>query len=88
MCVAVYTIMIMMIYSVSVIGKVHKRNMQLSGYILLCTFFICTYVGYLCGKCRNDTGVSALLDKCVSCGYVNILLIIALGIPTISYICM
>ena len=44
------------------------------------------YVGYLCGKCRNDAGVSALLNKCVSCGYVNILLIIALGIPTINYI--
>ena len=35
--------------------------------------------GYLCGQCRDDKGVSALLNNCVSCGYVNILLIIALG---------
>ena len=36
-------------------------------------------IGYLCGQCRGDRGVSALLNNCVSCGYVNILLIIALG---------
>ena len=35
--------------------------------------------GYLCGQCRGDKGVSALLNNCVSCGYVNILLIVALG---------
>ena len=44
--------------------------------LLLCVY---SYIGYLCGKCRNDAGVSALLNKCVSCGNVNILLIIALG---------
>ena len=37
------------------------------------------YVGYLCGQCRNDKGVSALLNKCVSCGKASVLLIIALG---------
>ena len=42
---------------------------------ILCIYFI----GYLCGKCRGNAGVSALLNKCVSCGNVNILLIIALG---------
>lgn len=41
------------------------------------------FIGYLCGKCRNDAGVSALLNKCVSCGNVNILLIIALGMSAI-----
>ena len=35
--------------------------------------------GYLCGQCRGDKGVSALLNNCMSCGYVNILLIVALG---------
>ena len=35
--------------------------------------------GYLCGQCHDDKGVSVLLNNCVSCGYVNILLIIALG---------
>ena len=43
------------------------------------------FVGYLCGKCSNDAGVSALSNKCVSCGNVNILLIFALGTSTISY---
>ena len=35
--------------------------------------------GYLCGQCRDDRGVSVLLNNCVSCGYANILLIITLG---------
>ena len=35
--------------------------------------------GYLCGQCRGNKGVSALLNNCVSCGYVNVLLIVALG---------
>ena len=36
-------------------------------------------LGYLCGQCRNGKGVSALLNKCVSCGNASVLLIIALG---------
>jgi len=36
--------------------------------------------GYLCGKC-NQT-VSVLLNKCVSCGHVNIILIFGLGQST------
>ena len=44
---------------------------------VLFTLFIVE--GYLCGQCRDDKGVSVLLNNCVSCGYVNILLIIALG---------
>ena len=36
-------------------------------------------LGYLCGQCHNGKGVSALLNKCVSCGNASILLIIALG---------
>ena len=35
--------------------------------------------GYLCGQCRNGKGVSALLNKCVSCERTSVLLIIALG---------
>ena len=35
--------------------------------------------GYLCGKCRGEKGVSALLKKCVSCGKASILLVILLG---------
>ena len=37
-------------------------------------------IGYLCGECRGDKGISVLLNKCVSCGYVNIMLIAALGL--------
>ena len=37
------------------------------------------FTGYLCGECRGDKGFSVLLNKCVSCGYVNTLLIAALG---------
>jgi len=39
----------------------------------------CCPAGYLCGECQDDKGVSVLLNKCVSCEYVNILIIIALG---------
>lgn len=34
--------------------------------------------GVLCGNCKNGTGFSALLDKCVHCNYANIGFIIAL----------
>ena len=55
------------------------------------TIFNFIFKGYLCGQCQDDKGVSALLNNCVSCGYVNILLIIALGehidtVPLISTI--
>ncbi|XP_065913374.1 uncharacterized protein [Dysidea avara] len=39
---------------------------------------VCDRHGYLCGKCRANKGVSALLNNCVSCGYANIALIFAL----------
>ena len=55
------------------------------------TIFNFIIKGYLCGQCRGDKGVSALLNNCVTCGYFNILLIIALGeyidtVPLISTI--
>ena len=75
MCAVVYIIMIMMIFNVSVIDKVTYFSCESDVRIT----FVCIFIGYLCGKCRNDAGVSALLNKCVSCGNVNILLIIALG---------
>ena len=43
--------------------------------------------GILCGKCQHeDKGFSALLNKCVSCGYTNILLVVALS-ELYNYIC-
>ena len=37
-------------------------------------------IGFLCGKCQHeDKGFSALFNKCVSCGYTNILLVVALS---------
>ena len=45
-----------------------------------CTYWwIYVLLGYLCGQCGNGKGVSALLNKCVSCGNASVLLIIALG---------
>ena len=51
----------------------------------MCNALFYLYVGFLCGKCRNGSGVSVLLNKCVSCGHVNILYIIALGTYVIRY---
>ena len=36
-------------------------------------------IGILCGECKNNLGVSILLNKCVSCDKTNIILIPALG---------
>ena len=36
-------------------------------------------IGILCGKCQDGKGLSALLNKCKSCGKINLLLIPALG---------
>ena len=36
-------------------------------------------LGYLCGKCHGMKGVSALLNKCVSCEKASIALIVSLG---------
>ena len=41
--------------------------------------YICTYVGILCGSCKERNGVSTLLNNCVSCINVGWLLIIILG---------
>ena len=43
-------------------------------YLYLCV------IGILCGKCQDGKGLSALLNKCKSCGKINLLLIPALGI--------
>ncbi|XP_065919889.1 uncharacterized protein [Dysidea avara] len=39
---------------------------------------VCDRKGDLCGKCRGEKAVSALLNKCVSCGKASILLVIVL----------
>ena len=36
-------------------------------------------IGPLCGKCPNGTGVSALLNRCVTCSKKNLILVAALG---------
>ena len=35
-------------------------------------------VGYLCGDCKDSKGVSTLLNRCVVCGDINILVLAAL----------
>ena len=37
------------------------------------------FIGYLCGGCHGDKGLSVLLNNCVSCGSVNVLLLVALS---------
>lgn len=44
----------------------------LSVHMLIC-------LGVLCGECRNDTGVSALLNRCTTCYDAFSILIITLG---------
>lgn len=48
--------------------------------LLNVTFIVLIIIsGYLCGACYQPKGVSALLNKCVTCGNENLLLIIAIG---------
>ncbi|XP_065897652.1 uncharacterized protein [Dysidea avara] len=47
---------------------------------------VCDREGYLCGRCRQPKGVSVLLNKCVTCGNENVLLIIGLVIVNIIII--
>ena len=56
-------------------------------YLLQNMLYINTYIGYLCGQCSNGKGVSALLNKCVSCEKTSVLLIIALG-KNCLYVCI
>ena len=41
--------------------------------------YVYIYIGTLCGKCPNGTGVSALLNRCVTCSKKNLILVAALG---------
>ena len=68
--VTVSIIMMMMTNSVSVIDKVEY---------CYCLIVLPNVIGYLCGECRGDRGVSVLLNKCVSCGHGSIALIFGLG---------
>ena len=36
------------------------------------------YIGYLCGDCKDNKGVSTLLNRCVDCGDINALVLAAL----------
>ncbi|XP_065907815.1 uncharacterized protein [Dysidea avara] len=47
---------------------------------------VCDRQGYLCGGCHGDKGLSVLLNNCVSCGSVNVLLLVALIIVDILVI--
>ncbi|XP_065906418.1 uncharacterized protein [Dysidea avara] len=47
---------------------------------------VCDRQGYLCGGCHGDKGLSVLLNNCVSCGSVNVLLLLALIIVDILVI--
>jgi len=50
-----------------------------------------TCIGYLCGDCRDNKGVSALLNRCVHCSDVNSALIAALCktyVELLVHICM
>ena len=43
------------------------------------------HAGVLCGACRDNQGVSALLDHCISCSNVSALLILALSEGTVVF---
>ena len=63
--------------SVSVAGKVCEKERVSDSYMMS------TAAGYLCGECRNSTGVSALLNNCVSCSDGWITLVVLLGMVMI-----
>ncbi len=45
-------------------------------------FRFCLCAGILCGSCKNESdGFTALLNTCDTCGYENMLYIVALGDP-------
>ena len=37
-----------------------------------------SFSGYLCGDCKDSKGVSVLLNHCVNCDNINIVLLAAL----------
>ena len=50
--------------------------------VLLCNEGYTLYsfhIGYLCGGCHGDKGFSVLLNNYVSCGNVNVLLLLTLS---------
>ena len=49
--------------------------------MLIISSLILHTIGFLCGKCRHSEkkGFSVLFNKCMSCGYINILLVVALS---------
>ena len=53
--------------------------MFLSDCRLLCNEVFVPSIGVLCGGCRDGLGVSALLNKCVTCSDSNGLLIVILS---------
>ena len=66
--VVLHILMMNLIDSVTVIEKVRviiAYDPTLSLY----------YVGYLCGDCKDNKGVSALLNHCVDCNDINVVLI-------------
>jgi len=73
--VTVCFIMTTTIASVFVIDKVSSECYCL----VLALVWATTMLGYLCGKCRGDRGVSVLLNKCVSCDHSSIAIIFGLG---------
>ena len=42
------------------------------------SYFDYLYVGYLCGDCKDNKGVSALLNHCVDCTNTNVVLLAVL----------
>ena len=57
-----------------------REGEQLAMYVV--TWYvhnsITLYVGYLCGDCKDNKGVSSLLNRCVDCGDINIIFIAVL----------
>ena len=49
-------------------------------FVLYLHTYMYIMIGILCGKCQDGKGLSALLNKCKSCGKIKLLLIPALGI--------
>ena len=49
---------------------------RLTSYSMNSVFY---FPGLLCGSCKNGTGVSVLLNKCVSCSNGYIAFLVGLG---------
>ena len=81
MCTSIHTVI--KTYSAMSREKVNNNNYKLGVFpenLMQCHVYKCVYdAGLLCGSCKENKGVSVLLNRCVKCSNGFITLLIALS---------